>query len=142
MLIACPHCATRNRVPTERLSQSPSCGKCRQPVFTGKPLALDAEAFELHALRSELPLLVDFWAPWCGPCVSMAPQFERAAAELEPGFRLGKIDTQAFPELGQRFAIRSIPTLSLFIGGEEVARYLGAISTREIVGWVRSQHPG
>lgn len=141
-LVACPFCAALNRVPPDRQREKPSCGRCHEALFVGRPIPLDEKAFALHAERSQVPLLVDFWAPWCGPCVQMAPQFERAAAELEPAFRLGKVDTQAHPELGQRFAIRSIPTLSLFVGGAEVARYLGAISTREIVAWVRSQPAG
>jgi thioredoxin 2 len=139
LLLACPHCHTLNRVPAARLGEAPTCGRCRQPLFTARPLVLDAATFASHAERSQLPLLVDFWAPWCGPCQSMAPQFERAAIELEPHVRLAKIDTEAHPELGQRFAVRSIPTLILFVAGRELARQSGAIGAADIVRWTRAQ---
>ncbi|MDD3482026.1 thioredoxin TrxC [Azovibrio restrictus] len=140
MLLPCPHCHTLNRLPEERLAEQPVCGRCKQPLFTGQPLELNASTLALHLERGELPLLVDFWAPWCGPCRMMAPAFAQAATHLEPALRLGKVNTEALPELGARYAIRSIPTLVLFQGGKELARQSGALSETQIIQWVRSQH--
>lgn len=141
MMIPCPHCAAMNRVPRAKAGEAPQCGRCHQPLFAGKPVALGAAQFDQHAVRSELPLLVDFWTPWCGPCLSMAPAFEAAAKTLEPQMRLAKVDTEAEPALGARFAIRSIPTLILLLSGREVARQSGAMNSGQIVQWARSHLP-
>lgn len=142
ILIACPHCAALNRLPRARLADAPDCGRCHRAIFTGAPVALTSGDFDAHALRSELPLLVDFWAPWCGPCRTMAPQFEAAARSLEPQARLAKVDTEAEPTLGGRYGIRNIPTLVLLHAGREIARQSGAMGTDQIVRWTRSHLPG
>ena len=139
--IACPHCHALNRVPAARLQEGPACGRCKSRLFAGEPFALDAAHFDTHASRSDIPLLVDFWAPWCGPCRTMAPAYEQAAKLLEPRLHLAKVDTEAQPSLGTRFGIRSIPTLALFQHGRELARQSGAMPVQSIVQWARQYLP-
>ena len=136
--IVCPHCHTTNRVQAAQLASSPDCGSCHRPLFTGAPLELDAASFDKHVGRSHIPVVVDFWAPWCGPCRQMAPAFAQAARDLEPGVRLAKLDTEAHPAIAGRYAIRSIPTMIMFRGGQEVARVSGALGAADIARWVRS----
>ncbi len=137
--IVCPHCDAVNRVPAEKLGAGAKCGKCHRPLFVGQPLALDAARFQRHLERSDIPLLVDFWAPWCGPCRMMAPAFEQAAGQLEPRVRLVKVNTEEAQSLGMQYGIRSIPTMVLFHHGREVARMSGAMGAGDIVNWTR-QH--
>ncbi|HXF93645.1 MAG TPA: thioredoxin TrxC [Nitrospiraceae bacterium] len=140
--IVCSQCRGVNRVPGTRLSEGPKCGRCHAPLFTGHPIALTGADFDLHATRNDIPLLVDFWAPWCGPCRMMAPAFEQAAKILEPQVRLAKVNTEEEQALAARFGIVSIPTLILFHQGREIGRQPGAMGTHDIVRWVRAQSQG
>ncbi len=137
--IPCPYCDALNRIPQLRLSDAPKCGKCRHLLFAGQPVELTTANFHTQVERSEIPVLIDFWAPWCGPCKTMGPAFSQAARQLEPTLRLAKLNSEAEQQLAGRFVIRSIPTLVLFENGREVARQAGAMRVEDIVRWAREQ---
>lgn len=136
--VVCPKCWADNRVPTDRIDAAPHCGKCKALLFDGHAVELSTDNFDRFIGRNDVPVLIDFWAPWCSPCRMMAPAFEAAAARVEPRVRLAKVNTEAHPSLAQRFNVRSIPTLCMLHKGQEIGRKTGAMGTPEIVHWASS----
>ncbi len=136
VLVACPQCHSIVRVPGDRADEHPRCPRCKAQLLTGEPIALDAASFAAHVERATLPVLVDFWAPWCGPCRMMAPVIDRTAAQHATRLRVGKINTDEQPQLAGRFGIRSIPTLILFRDGRELARQSGAVDAASLSRWL------
>ena len=136
--VVCPSCNAVNRIPADRAASGPNCGKCHEALFAGRPAELTETSFDKHIGRNDIPVVVDFWAPWCGPCKMMAPHFEKAAGELEPNVRLAKLNTDEAQSLAARYRIQGIPTIAVFKGGKEVARKSGAMGGADIVRWVQS----
>ena len=137
MIIGCPHCAGLNRIPVEKRNAMPTCGKCKHPLFSGQPVEITSANFANLVQKSELPIVLDFWASWCGPCINFAPVFSQAAQELEPNFRFGKVNTEQQQQLAAQFQIRSIPTLMLFQQGTMVAQLAGALPKQQFYQWLQ-----
>jgi len=136
--IVCPHCSAVNRIPTSRLGDKPNCGKCKKSLFTGYPVELNDQNFAKFIAKSDLPVVVDFWAEWCGPCKMMAPAFAEASAQLEPNVILAKLNTELAQQTATQFGIRSIPSIIMFKNGKEAARQAGALNAQQIIQWAQS----
>ena len=139
--VVCPQCHTTNQIPVARLHDQPKCGRCKSFLFSGHPVNLDQASFDRHIQNNDIPVLVDFWAPWCGPCKMMAPILSEATPTLEPTIQVAKVDTESQQALAGRYQIRSIPTLALFHNGGEIARQAGAMDRNSLINWVRSHLP-
>jgi len=137
--LVCPHCQAVNRIPENKLDRQPNCGKCKAPLFVGQPVELTDQSFAKHLRRNDIPLVVDFWAPWCGPCKMMGPHFKNATAQMEPKIRFAKLNTEIAQKTAAQFGIRSIPTVAIFRNGREVARQAGAMDARTLTNWIQSQ---
>ncbi len=139
--VVCPHCDARNRLPAARLAEDPKCGRCQKALFTGEPVALNSGRFDKHVAGSDLPVIVDFWAAWCGPCRAVAPIFARVAGQLEPRARFVKVDVDANPDLSQRYRIQGIPALFCFVGGKVAAQQSGLSDAGVFREWVEKFAP-
>lgn len=137
--LVCPHCDAVNRIPEHKLADQPRCGRCKEALFTGTPVELTDQTFDKHLRRNDIPLVVDFWAPWCGPCKMMAPHFKTVASQLEPRLRFAKLNTEQAQRVAAQYNIRSIPTVAIFRGGREVARQAGAMDATRLSQWIQSQ---
>ena len=136
--IVCPHCQATNRIPDARLVDKPNCGKCHKALFTAQPFEVSGSNFQKHISQNHIPVVVDFWAPWCGPCKSMAPAYAQACTQLEPNFRLIKLNTENEQAIAGQFRIQSIPTIAIFKNGKEVSRQAGAMGASDIVTWINN----
>lgn len=137
--LVCPHCDAVNRIPDNKLADQPKCGRCKEPLFTGSPVELTDQTFDKHLKRNDIPLVVDFWAPWCAPCKMMAAHFKSVTSSLEPRLRFAKLNTEQAQRTASQYNIRSIPTVAIFRNGREVARQAGAMDAGRLSQWIQSQ---